>query len=281
MLSENRKGPLFMIIASVFWSFGGICIKLVPWGAMSIIGTRALLAAAVFAIYRKSVKINFTPGNILAAMCLSGTTILFVFSNKLTSAAAAILLQFSAPIFIIIIQFLFYKQKPRLSGIIAVALTLMGMLLFFADRLDTGGTLGNILAIASGLTFAGVFVCNKRPDVDSEQSLFIGFLFNAVIGLPFVFFQANADPVAWGSAVFMGVVQVGLAYLFFSKGIKTTSALLACLITAMEPVLNPLWVAFATGEVPGKFAIIGGIIIVVTVVLYNIWMEKHPEKSMG
>ena len=282
MLSEKRKGPVFMIVASICWSFGGICIKLVPWGAMSIIGLRALLAAVVFALYRKSVKINLTPGNILAALCLSGTTILFVFANKLTSAAAAILLQFSAPIFIIIIQFLFYRQKPRPSGVIAVSVTLIGMLLFFADRLftgqgDPGGTIGNIIAIISGLTFAGVFVCNKRPDVDTEQSLFIGFLFNAVVGLPFVFFQAAADPLAWGAVAFMGVVQVGLAYIFFSVGIKGTSALLACLITALEPVLNPLWVAIATGELPDRFAVFGGVIIVMTVVMYNIWVERHPE----
>ena len=268
-----------MVIASICWSFGGICIKLVPWGAMSIIGIRALLAAVVFAIYRRSVKADITFGNILSALCLSGTTILFVFANKLTSAAAAILLQFSAPIFIILMQLLFYRQKPRPAGIIAVSVTIVGMLLFFADKLDSGNMLGNILAIVSGLTFAGVFVCNKRPDVDTEQSLYIGFLINSVIGLPFVFFQVTGDPLAWGAVAFMGIVQVGIAYLFFSKGIKGTSALLACLITALEPVLNPLWVAFATGEIPGMFAIIGGVIIVLTVVWYNIWVEKHPDKN--
>ena len=279
MLKADRKGPAYMIAASICWSFGGLCIKFIPWGAMSIIGLRAVLAAAVFSVYRKSVRIDFTPGNILAALCLTATTILFVFANKLTSAAAAILLQFSAPIFIVIIQFLFYRQKPSVAGILAVAFTILGMLLFFADRLDSGGSLGNVLAIISGLTFAGVFVCNKRPDVDTDQSLFLGFIINAVIGLPFVFFQVTAEPLAWGAAIFLGVVQVGLAYMFFAKGIKRTSALLACLITAMEPVLNPLWVALATGEIPGKFAIIGGVIIVVTVVLYNMWAEKHPEES--
>ena len=279
MLSEKRKGPFFMIVASVFWSFGGICIKFIPWGAMSIIGLRAVLAAAVFSIYRRSVKINFTPGNILAALCLTATTVLFVFANKLTTAAAAILLQFSAPIFIVIIQLLFYKHKPSIAGILAIVFTIVGMLLFFADRLDSGGALGNVIAITSGLTFAGVFVCNKRPDVDTDQSLFLGFIINAVIGLPFVFFQVTAEPVAWGAAAFLGIVQVGLAYMFFAKGIKRTSALLACLITAMEPVLNPLWVAIATGEIPGMFAVTGGVIIVVSVVLYNMWAERHPEET--
>ena len=268
-----------MVAASICWSFGGLCIKFIPWGAMSIIGLRAFLAAIVFAVYRKSVKVNFTKGNILSALCLSATTVLFVFANKLTSAASAIFLQFSAPVFIILIQLVFYKKKPKPSEIIAVSVTLAGMLLFFAGQMDSGSSLGNLLAIASGLSFAGVFVCNKRPDTSPEHSLLLGFIINAVIGMPFVFFEATADPVAWCAVIFLGVVQVGLAYVFFSLGIKKTSALLACLITALEPVLNPFWVALVTGEIPGAFAMIGGAVIVITVVIYNIWSEQHPEEN--
>jgi len=267
-----------MVIASILWSFGGICIKFIPWGAMSIIGLRAFLAAIVFTVYRRSVKIDFTFGNILTAFCLSATTILFVFANKLTSAAAAILLQFSAPIFIILLQFVFYKKRPKLSEAIAVSVTILGMLLFFADKLESGELLGNILAIISGLTFAGVFVGNKRPDTNPDQALFMGFLINSVVGLPFVFFQMTAEPVAWIAVIFLGIVQVGFAYVFFAVGIKNTPALLACLITAMEPILNPVWVALATGEMPGIFAAFGGIIIVVTVIGYNIWVEKYQNK---
>ena len=272
-----------MVAASLCWSFGGLCLKFIPWSAMSIIGIRALLAAVVFAVYRRGVKIQFTRGNIIGAVALTATTILFVFANKLTTAAAAILLQFSAPIFIILIQFVFYKSKPRPSETVAVLITLLGMLLFFADRLEAGGLLGNFLAILSGVSFAGVFVCNNRPDVNPEHSLFLGFLINAVIGMPFLFFDTHvkADPVAWGSAVFLGVVQVGLAYAFFSVGIKRTSALLACLITAMEPVLNPVWVALATGERPGAYAIAGGLMIVLAVVGCNVWVERHPLITHG
>ena len=270
-----------MVAASLCWSFGGLCIKFIPWGAMSIIGLRAFLAAVVFAVYRKSIKIELTPGNILSALCLSSTTILFVFANKLTSAAAAIFLQFTAPVFIILIQLIFYRHRPKPSEITAVSITLLGMLLFFAGRLDGGGMWGNLLAIASGLSFAGVFVFNKRPDTKPEHSLFLGFIINAVIGMPFVFFQTTADPVAWGAVIFLGVVQVGLAYVFFSLGIKKTPALLACLITALEPVLNPVWVALATGETPGIFAVTGGAVIVVTVICYNIWTEWRSQKTQS
>ena len=279
MISDNRKGPLFMVAASVCWSFGGLCIKFIPWDAMTIVGLRALLAAVVFAIYRRSVRVKFTPGNVAAAGCLAATTILFVFANKLTTAAAAILLQFTAPIFIILLELALYRKKPKAGELVAVSVTVMGMLLFFAGRLDGGKLLGNLLAIASGLTFAGVFVCNKMPGVDTEQSAFLGFLINAVIGLPFVVLGVTPDAVAWGSAAFLGIVQVGLAYVFFSLGIRRTPALRANLITAMEPVLNPVWVAIATGEAPGAFAVAGGAVIFLTVVLYNIWLERRSKTA--
>lgn len=264
-----------MVAASLCWSFGGLCIKFIPWGAMSIIGLRAVLAALVFAVYRRSVKIDFTRGNILAGLCLAGTTIFFVFANKLTTAASAIFLQFSAPIFIILIYFLFYKKKPKPSEIAAVSATTLGMLLFFAGQLDGGAMLGNLLAIASGMCFAGVFVCNERPDAKPEHSLFLGFLINAAAGIPFAFFEATANPVAWGAIIFLGVVQVGIAYVFFSIGIKSTGALLACLITALEPILNPVWVALFYGEKPGGFSLAGGTVIIITVVVYNMWTERH------
>ena len=277
MQQTKRKGALCLVGASVFWSLGGVLIKSLPWSAMSIISIRAILAALVFGIFRKSAKIKITPGNCLAALCLSGTTILYVFANQLTTAAAAILLQFTAPVFVLLMQFMLDRRKPRMVEILAVSSTLVGMLLFFGDDLGEGQLLGNLLAIGSGVSFAGVFVFNRRPDTDPKQSIMLGFYANAIIWLPFVFFDrgVSADPFHWGLVLAMGVVQVGLAYVFFSVGIKTTPALLACLITALEPVLNPLWVAIATPERPGRFAFAGGAVIVATIVLYNIWEERR------
>jgi len=242
---------------------------------------RAALATVVFAIFRKGLRVKLTKGNCLAAACLSFTTILFVFANQLTTAAAAILLQFTSPVWVLLMQFVLFKRKPKLSETMAVVFTLIGMVLFFGDELDAGNMLGNILAIGSGLGFAGVIVFNKLPNTDPEQSIMLGFYFNAIVCLPFVFFDQgiSADPLAWGLIVLLGVVQVGLAYVFFSVGIKRTPALLACLILAVEPVLNPIWVAIFTTERPGRFALAGGALIVVTIVIYNIWVEKREKAS--
>ncbi len=269
-----------MVAASVLWSLGGLCIKFIPWDAMTIIGMRSLLAAMVFAVYRKSVKLKITRGNVLAALCSSMTTTLYVFANKLTTAAAAILLQFSAPIFIILIELAFYKKKPGLGAVIAVSATVLGMLLLFADNLDMGFMLGNIFALLSGLTYAGVFICNKRQDTTPKDSLYLGFLFNAAIGMPFAISGVTPSATAWAAVLILGFVQVGLAYVCFSFGIKRTPVLLACLITALEPVLNPVWVALATGEMPGAFAFAGGAIIILAVVGYSIWTERSARLAL-
>jgi drug/metabolite transporter (DMT)-like permease len=97
--------------------------------------------------------------------------------------------------------------------------------------------------------------------------------------VPFAFFQVTAELLPWIAVLILGIVQVGLAYVFFSIGIKRTPALLACLITALEPVLNPIWVAIGTREIPGLFTAAGGTVIVLTVVCYNVWLERHPGES--
>jgi drug/metabolite transporter (DMT)-like permease len=249
---------------------------------MSIIGLRALLAALVFAVYRRSLKIDFTAGNVIAGLCLACTTILFVFANQLTTAAAAILLQFTSPIFVLLIRFVFYKQRPKFAEIVAVSVTIAGMVLFFADELSSGGMLGNIIAIGSGLAFAGVIMGNKRPDTDPNQSIMLGFTINAIVWSPFAFFDraVTFDLLPWVLLIIMGVVQVGLAYVFFSLGIRRTTPLLAVLTTALEPILNPIWVALATPERPGRFALMGGIVIIVSIVGFNIWeLRGKKEKS--
>jgi len=270
-----------MAAAAFCWSIGGLCFKFIPWNAVSIIGLRALLGALVYAVFRKGFKVKLTRGNILAGMFLSFTTILFVFSNQLTTAAAAVMLQFTSPIFILIVEFVIFKKKPRLSEALAVTVTILGMLLFFAGDLGTGRTLGNIIGVTSGFTFGCMFICNKLPDTVPEQAVMLGFLINAIVCTPFAFFDSNitANFVPWAFVILMGVVQVGLAYVFFTISIKRTPALLACLIVALEPILNPLWVALFTPERPGRFAIAGGVVIITTVVTYNMWVAKRAVKE--
>ena len=277
----KAKGPLLIAATAVLWSFGGLLIKLIPWDAMTIIGTRAIFAAVVLAIYMRRPRITFSPSVVLGALCMSGTTVLFVFANKLTTAANAIVLQYTAPIFVIILSMVFLKKRPKMLDITAVLIVFFGIALFFFDQLRGSAMLGNILACFSGITFAGVFLINQTPDAKPEQALLLGHIINIVIGLPFIVANLTFEPVAIMSITLLGIFQLGLAYVLFSIGIKLTPPVSASLIATLEPLLNPVWVFMLTGERPGAWALFGGLLVLVTVVFYNVASIKQSRRTQA
>ena len=119
-MRDNTKGPLFIAATAVLWSFGGLLIKLIPWDAMTIVGIRSLIAGIVMAVYMRRPRITFSPAVILGGLSLSATTVLFVFANKLTTAANAIVLQYVAPIFVLILSAIFFKKRFRPFDIASV-----------------------------------------------------------------------------------------------------------------------------------------------------------------
>ncbi len=280
MLEKSTKGPILIAITAILWSFGGLLIKLIPWDAMTIIGLRAVFAAVIIAIYMRRPKIEFSLSVILGAVCMSGTTILFVFANKLTTAANAIVLQYTAPIFVIILSALFLKKRAKAPDLIAVLIVFFGIALFFFDKLKGSAMLGNILALLSGITFAGVFMMNQMPKAKPEQAILLGHLINITIGLPFVLRNVTFAPVPWLAITLLGIFQLGLAYVLFSIGIKLTPAVSASLIASLEPLLNPIWVFMLTGEKPGFWALVGGAVVLITVIIYTVTSNKNAKQPM-
>lgn len=269
-MHPSKKGPLIIALTAVLWSFGGVLIKLVQWDAMTIAGLRALPAAIVLAVYMRRIRITFTPGVILGALCMSATTILFVYANKLTTAANAIMLQYTAPVFVILMGAILFRRKPKALDIAAVGVVFCGIALMCAGKQEGTAVLGNILAVLSGVSFAGVFLFSERPDAIPEQSSFLSMLINFVVALPFIVRGVTWDPVSCGAVLLLGVFQIGLAYVLFSIGIRITAPLAASLIATIEPILNPVWVLLVRHEVPGPLAIAGGLLVVAAVVAYNV-----------
>lgn len=275
---SKAKGPLLIAVTAILWSFGGLLIQeLASWHPMAIVGMRAIFAASILAIYMRRPRITFSPSIILGAICMAGTTILFVYANALTTAANAIVLQYTAPIFVIILSMVFLKKRPRALDFAAVLVTFAGIALFFVDALGGGGKsdftnlLGIILACLSGLTFAGVFLINTMPKAVPEQSLLLGYLISIAIGLPFILTGGvTFEPAAWVTVTLLGIFQLGVAYVLFSIGIKLTAPITASLIAVLEPLLNPLWVFLLHGKGPGLYAIIGGVVVLIAVVAYNV-----------
>lgn len=278
-MTKSQKGTLFVFAASIFYSIGGLCIKLIPWSGVSINGGRTAIALLVIGAYlaltRHPPRMNRWIG--LGALCVFGCNILFSIANKMTTAANVIVLQFTAPIFVLLITAFCLKKRPDRLDIMACCVVFGGIVFFFLDSLEMGGGLGNLLALISGIAYAGVFLMNEMPDSDAISSVFWGDVLSAVTGLPFLLRETEFTRTAIISLVMLGVFQVGVAYILLTMGLKTTPPVTASLVSGLEPVLNPILVAVFYHEHMGAYAFVGAIIVICGVVGYNVLKAKKEH----
>ena len=278
MQESKNKAVIYMITCAVLWSTAGFLIKMVPWHPMEIAGFRSLISAAVYIAYMRYEKNKFVINkySIASGISLSLTFIFFIAANKLTTAANAIVLQYSAPIFILILSALIFRQKFRRGDIITVLVTSVGISLFFLDKLSNGYMIGNLVALAAGVAFATMFVTTGNADKDSLASgILLGHLLTAVVGIPFVFFYETpvSLPIV-GAMVTMGIFQLGIPYILYGIAVRKCSPLACSLISMIEPLLNPVWVFLINKEVPSPFALVGGFIVISAVTAWSIWSSK-------
>jgi drug/metabolite transporter (DMT)-like permease len=265
-LSERRKAILFLMLAAVLWSTSGLLVKVIDWQPMAILGGRSLFASLVFLVYLRRLPTKWTGWMILAAVASILTQFLFVTSTKLTTAANAIFLQYTAPIYVVLLAFWFLREKPARTDWISMVIIFLGLVLFFGDQLSSKGLYGNILAVISGVTSA-VMVVSLRAQKDGSpaESMLIASLFMAVIGFPYIL-KETWSVTNWSIIGYLGLFQIGLAFLFFARGIKHIPALEANLVGTLEPILNPVWVFLFLGERMGSFALLGGLVVLAGVV---------------
>ena len=280
-MTQQQKGTLFVFLASVCYSLGGICMKGIPWSGFAVNGGRTAIAVVVMGLYlwRTNQRLRFNRWIALGAAAVSCTNILFSFANKMTTAANAIVLQYTAPIFVILLAALFVHKRPRRLDLAACAVVFGGVLCFFLDSLSGGGLAGDVLALISGISYAVVFMLNDLPGGDALSSAFFGHVFSAAVGLPFVLFETDFGAVPVISMLVLGVFQVGVAFIFLGEGLKTTPPVTASLVSGIEPVLNPILVAVFYPGVDrlGLSAIVGAIIVVGGVVGYNVLLARHDK----
>lgn len=276
---EQKRSIFFVFMASLLFSIGGLCVKLIPWSALSINGARNLIGVIVIGIYLlvSKHKLRWNLPVFIGALSTMGTTTLYTIANKLTTAANAIVLQFTAPVFVIIFMLLIFHTKPKKLDIITCVAVLFGVLLFFVDGLRAGNMLGNLVAVLAGVCYAGVFMMNASEKSDSMSSVFFGQLGSAIVFTPFCFAETDFSPAPMAALLVLGVLQVGVAYIFLSLGIRRTPPVTASLITGLEPVLNPIWVAVFYGEHISLTALFGAVIVVGTIVCYNVIKARSPK----
>lgn len=277
-MTKEKNAMLKMLLCACLWSIAGIIIKMVDMNSFAIAGFRSLFAAAAVGVFMAATKkrVVISKKTAAGAVFLCATFLAFVAANKLTTAANAIVLQFTAPIFVMLIEAAAAHKRPRLFDALAVALTLGGISLFFVDSLGSGRTAGDIIAVFAGL-FLGLFffIVGESQGDEKISGILFGQLLTAVIGIPFVFFTqntVNAQGIAWLAV--LGVFQLGIPYILLSEASKYCPPLACSLISVAEPLLNPVWVALFYGEIPGLAALFGGVIVVAAVTLWCIFKDR-------
>lgn len=280
---QTKHSILLMTSCAFLWSIAGIFIKLISWNPMVIAGMRSAIAAVVVAIFirvtGKKIKIN--RASVIGGISIAGTFFAFVTANKMTTSANAIVLQFTSPVFIMIISALVYHQHFHKVDLATVGITVFGISLFFFDKLGAGSLLGNCLGILAGLFMGGMYVVTGRTDEDSRMSgILLGHVFTALIGVPMLFFfPAPVTSTAVISIVVLGILQLGIPYILYGLAVKDCPPLACSLIGAIEPLLNPVWVFIFNGEAPGVFALIGGVIVIAAVTGWCVWRDKFVEEN--
>jgi len=270
-----KKHVFLLLLAATLWSSGGVLIKSIDWNPLAIAGSRSLIAIVVISLLQpttiKKLSWRVVPGALAYAL----TVILFVVATKLTTAANAIFLQYTAPIYIALISPWFLGERTRWQDWVLIAFALSGIALFFFDRLSLDGFWGIIAALGSGFSFAWMTILMRRQRNGSPEAVvLLGNLVALVLALPWMIPVVNLRQNApWLLA--LGVVQLAIPYLLYSAAIRHVRALNASLIGIIEPVLNPIWVMLLRAEIPAPWSVLGGAIVVASSLLRSVLAARE------
>lgn len=282
-MKDNSKlrGALLVLISAVFWSFSGVLSKSLMWNSFSKASVRAVVAVLILGLYRKSFRVKLTKGTVIGALGVTLTSLLYMTALNFTTSANAIVLQYAMPLFVVIINIIGFRIKPKPAELITVTIVFIGVILCCASNMGQGG-FGNLCALLSALTYSAVFLASGIKDTKAIDYTYLGNLLS-VTWLFTVFTDKNvyfdaAHLNDWLLVALMGV-SLGLGYLFLSLGLRTASPLTAAILENAEPVLNPVWVALVIGEVPGTLAIIGCAVVLITVTVYSCLSAGTKEKE--
>src|SRR5215203_1048958 len=285
-IARGAQPLLFVFAAAFIWSTGGLFIKWTNLSGLELSFCRSFLAVITVALITRREGFGINRVMLIASVLYAVLLILFVLATKETTAANAIFLQYTAPVYVLIFEPLIYKEKFRSRDLITVMICLGGMALFFVGQLRPQDIAGNLMALASGLCFAFYFLLLRHPrarEVNRASSVIYGNMLAAIItapwGLAAISNLGGRDAL---SVAYLGIVQLGIAYALFTfgmaRGVRSLDAGIICYI---EPVLNPVWVFVFLGERPASWALVGGTIIIVAVLSHMLMYARLKKRQLS
>jgi drug/metabolite transporter (DMT)-like permease len=261
-----RTGRLLIAAAALLWSTGGLAIKLVPLPAAGVVFWRSFLTAVFLILVLRPSAARWKRASMPTVVVYALMILSFVSATKMTTAANAIFLQYTGPLYVLLFAPLLLKEPFRKADAVAVIVALFGMSLFFVGRLDAGALAGNLVGVLSGVFFgATVLFLRRGATRDAIASVLAGNLLAALVALPFAWGRLGLDARGFALVLFLGVVQMGVSYILFVKGLTAVPAAEASLIGMLEPMFNPLWAFLGLGERPTPWALLGGAIVLLAV----------------
>lgn len=275
---------VFVLAAALLWSTGGLFIKWTSLSGLELSFCRSFFAALTVAILTRHEGFGINRVTAFASVLYAVLLILFVMATKQTTAANAIFLQYTAPVYLLILEPLIYKEKFRVPDLLTVLVCIGGMALFFVGQLRPQDVTGNLFALASGLCFALYFLSLRHPkarEVNRASSVIYGNILAVILTAPWGLAAVpNMNLHDTLSVAYLGVVQLGVAYALFTvamaRGVRSLDAGIVCYI---EPVLNPVWVFLVLGEQPAPWALLGGAIIIVAVIVHMLLAARRKRRS--
>lgn len=283
--STRKKAMLLMALCACLWSISGIFIKWISWSPSLIAGGRSLISAAVLGLFMtvSRIGIQVCRSSICAGISLGVSFLCFVSANKLTTAANAIVLQYTSPIFILIISALFLHQQIKKREVAVVCTAAAGILLFFLDQLSPGNIAGNFLGILAGLFLSIMFILiglAGNNDSIRMSGILFAHIFTALVGIPVgAVFTASISTREICLILILGIFQLGIPYILYAIAAKDCSPLACSLIGMLEPLLNPVWVFLLDGEAPGPFALAGAAIVIAAVACWCVIENRNQRLS--
>jgi DME family drug/metabolite transporter len=289
VLTNAAGARLFILGAALLFSTGGAAIKGTTLSAFQVAGFRSAVAALALVLLLPEARRGYGRGLLPAAFAYAATLVCFVAATKLTTAAAAIFLQSTAPIWVLVLSPLLLGERVRRRDLPFVGLAAVGLLLVFLGSRDPAVTaprpaLGNAVALASGLFFALLMMTMSRlARAGDEQdrsmpAIVLGNVLAFAVCLPFSLPVTGATASDALSISYLGVVQIGLAYWFFKRGLKVLRAIEVSLLTLLEPVLNPLWTWLLHDERPSPLALAGGAVMLAALAARTL-LDRAPESA--
>ncbi len=280
-MSLRTRNVLYLVITAIMWSSGGLLIKSIPLNPMVIAGMRSFGAAIILGLFVRTRKINNIYTVIIGPALYCVTLFLFVMANKMTTAANTIILHYTSPIWVACSSFWFLREKVRFVEWGCIILVFFGSVLFFLDDVEITAQWGNLLALLSGLSFAGFIISLRKQNNDSQLfSVFLGNLLTALVSLPFLNDMLyDLKPVHWLLIFCLSVFQLGIPYVLYCSTVKHLKAIELNLIPSIELVLNPLWVFILIGEQPSAISMVGGFIIITSIVFFIVYTARFSAKN--